>query len=126
MAEPAVLDDAVIATLRQLTPPGEPDVLTEVLRMFLRECPPRLERLRIAWAAGNIEELYRSAHSLKGSAGNIGAQRLFSVCAQLDDMGRTGDLTRLAPLVDALGTAYCEVEREIHRLLENTDRSLIT
>jgi HPt (histidine-containing phosphotransfer) domain-containing protein len=117
MAEPAVLDETVIATLRQLTPPGEPDVLTEVLEMFLQEFPPRLERLRIAWAAGNIEDMYRSAHSLKGSAGNIGAQRLFGVCAQLDDMGRAGDLAKSAPLVDALADEYAKVEIEIQRLL---------
>jgi HPt (histidine-containing phosphotransfer) domain-containing protein len=118
MAEPAVLDETVIETLRQLTPPGEPDVLAEVLQMFLQEVPPRLERLRIAWAAGNIEEMYRSAHSLKGSAGNIGAQRLFSVCAQLDDMGRSGNLTGAPALVDALGAEYGKVESEIHRLLD--------
>ncbi len=65
-------------------------MLTEVLQLFLQEVPPRIDRLRIAWAAGNIEEVYRAAHSLKGSAGNIGAQRLFGVCQQLDEMGRAG------------------------------------
>jgi HPt (histidine-containing phosphotransfer) domain-containing protein len=60
----------------------------------------------------------RSAHSLKGSAGNIGARRLYSVCAQLDDSGRAGDLAKSAPLVDALGIEYGMVESEIHRLLK--------
>jgi len=120
MPEPAVLDDAVIATLRQLTPPGEPDVLTEVLLIFLQEFPARLAKLRNAWASGNIEELCRAAHSLKGSAGNIGAQRLFGVCAQLDDRGRRGDSTHLAPLVEALGTEFDKVEIEIRGLIENS------
>ena len=35
MDEP-VLDPAVISGLRMLTPPGEPDVLAEVLQLFLR------------------------------------------------------------------------------------------
>ena len=118
MAEPAVLDEAVLDTLRQLTVPGEPDVLTEVLQMFLQEFPPRVERMRNAWAAGNIEEMQRSAHSLKGSAGNIGAKRLYRVCAELDDMGRAGDLTKSAPLVDALATEYGKVESEINRLIK--------
>lgn len=119
MAEPAVLDATVIDSLRQLTPRGEPDVLTEVLQLFLREFPRRLERLRIAWAAGNIEEMCRAAHSLKGSAGNIGAQRLFSVCAQLDDAGRAGDLVKCAPLVDALEIEFVKVELEIGRVLDH-------
>ena len=118
MAEPDVLDASVIESLRQLTPPGDPDVLTEVLQIFRQESPRRLERLRIAWAAGNIEEMCRAAHSLKGSAGNLGARRLFSVCAQLDDAGRAGDLAKCAPLVDALGTEFTKVELEIGRLLD--------
>lgn len=117
MAELAVLDPAVIETLRQLTPPGEPDVLTEVLQMFLAEVPPRIDRLRNAWAAGNIEEMYRAAHSLKGSAGNIGAQRLLKVCSQLDESGRTGDLARAAPLVGELGVEFGKVAAEIHRII---------
>ena len=120
MAESAVLDEAVLDTLRLLTPPGEPDVLTEVLQMFLQEVPPRIERLCNAWAAGNIEEMSRAAHSLKGSAGTIGAQRLFSVCSQLDDVGRAGALTKVAPLVDALGTEFSKVEVAIRRVIEDS------
>lgn len=121
MAEPAVLDEAVIASLRELTPPGEPDVLTEVLQLFLQEFPLRHEKLRNAWASGNIEAMCRAAHSLKGSAGNIGARRLFSVCTQLDDMGRGGDTTRLAPLVDALETEFRQVEVEIRRIIGSVE-----
>lgn len=112
-----VLDDAVLRSLRLLTAAGEPDVLAEVLQLFLREVPPRIDRLRIAWGAGNIEEMCRAAHSLKGSAGNIGARRLFAVCRQLDDSGRAGDLATAGSLVDALGVEFGKVEGEIHRLL---------
>ena len=117
MGELLVLDPAVIDGLRKLTPPGEPDVLGEVLAMFLTEVPPRIDRLRIAWAAGNIEEVHRAAHSLKGSAGNIGARRLHGVCAQLDEKTKSGDLAGAAPLVDALGVEFGKVESEIRRLL---------
>jgi HPt (histidine-containing phosphotransfer) domain-containing protein len=123
MAEPLVVDGAVIETLRQLTPPGEPDVLTEVLQMFLQEVPPRIERLRNAWAAGNIQEMYRAAHSLKGSAGNIGAQRLFAVCKQLDEMGRAGNLENSTPLVNALAIEFASVADEIGRIIGHTDRN---
>ena len=112
-----VLDPAVINTLRQLTAPGEPDVLTEVLKLFLDDVPSRIQRLRNAYAAGNIEEVHRAAHSLKGSAGNIGAQALFEVCKQLDGIGKSGSLQAAAPLVDALGVEFDKVEAEIRRLM---------
>jgi HPt (histidine-containing phosphotransfer) domain-containing protein len=116
MAEPVVLDPAVLSTLRNLTPPGEPDVLTEILQMFLQEVPVRIDRLRNAWTAGNIEEMRRAAHSLKGSAGNIGAHALHAVCTELDDKGRSGDVAPIPGLVDALGIEFGKVETEIHRI----------
>jgi HPt (histidine-containing phosphotransfer) domain-containing protein len=119
MSELPVLDAAVVGTLRQLTPPGEPDVLAQVLNLFLVEVPPRMDRLRNAWVAGNIEEVHRVAHSLKGSAGTIGARRLYEVCRQLDTRGKSGDLSGSAALVDALGVEFGKVEAEIRRLLGN-------
>lgn len=113
----AILDPAVLDVLRSLTPPGEPDVMSEVLRMFLVEVPPRMDRLRNAWASGNIEEVHRTAHSLKGSAGNIGANAMFAVCKELDEKSRGGDLAAVGPLVDAVGVEYGRVETEIARLL---------
>jgi HPt (histidine-containing phosphotransfer) domain-containing protein len=117
MDTPEVLDQAVIDSLRQLTPPGEPDVLAEVLRLFLAEVPPRLARLRNACTAGNIEEVHRAAHSLKGSAGNIGARRMFDVSRRLDDLSKSGAVADAPRLIDELEVEFGKVESEIHRLL---------
>ena len=117
MEDPVILDQAVISGLRKLTPPGEPDVLAEVLTLFLEEVPNRIERLRNAWQAGNIQEVHRAAHSLKGSAGNIVARRLFEVCRQLDDISKSGDLAAAATLVDTLEVEFGKVESEIRRLI---------
>ncbi|MFM8533029.1 MAG: Hpt domain-containing protein [Acidimicrobiia bacterium] len=112
-----VLDPAVLDVLRSLSAPGEPDVLTEVLQLFMVEVPPRLDKLRNAWAEGNIQEVHRSAHSLKGSAGNIGANAMFAVCKELDEKSRSADTGAIGSLVDALGVEYGRVQAEIERLL---------
>ena len=116
MATRAVLDPAVIDTLRRLSVPGEPDVLTEVLKLFLEEAPTRIETLRNAWTDRNIQEGQRMAHSLKGSAGNIGASALFDVCKQLDQVGRAGGPVDASGLVAALDDEYGKVKVEIHRI----------
>jgi HPt (histidine-containing phosphotransfer) domain-containing protein len=121
MPNRSILDPTVIETLRQLSVPGEPDVLTEVLTLFLEEAPPRIEKLRNAWAAGDIKEVQRVAHSLKGSAGNIGATALFEVCKKIDAIGRpggSGGTEDIGPLVDALAVEFAKVEREIHQLID--------
>ena len=115
--EAPALDPVVLESLRQLTPPGEPDVLAEVLQLFKADVPTRIERLRAAWQAGDAVTVQRAAHSLKGSAGNIGANQLLAVCARLDELGRAGDLSALAPLVASLDAEYGRVESEIQRLI---------
>lgn len=117
MTVPPALDPAVLDSLRQLTPPGEPDVLKEVLQLFLDDVPARVERLRSAWQGGDAVAVQRAAHSLKGSAGNIGATDLLAVCRQLDDLGRVGDLSNAAPLVTALDAEFARVEAEIKSLI---------
>jgi len=114
---PPALDPAVIASLRELTPPGEPDVLTEVLQLFTTDVPGRIGRLRQAWHDGNATEVQRAAHSLKGSAGNIGAADLLAVCRTIDEQAKAGDLTQMAELVGRLDAEYGRVESEITQLV---------
>ena len=116
MSEP-VLDDVVIDNLRQLTPPGEPDVLAEVLQLFLEDVPRRIAKLRAAWSNGDAAEVHKVAHSLKGSAGNVGAKALHAACRQLDEHGRVGDLSGTGPLVESVDREFARVEAEIRRLL---------
>jgi HPt (histidine-containing phosphotransfer) domain-containing protein len=113
-----VLDPEVVQRLRQLTPPGEPDVLAEILTVFLAEVPKRIDMLRAAAAAGDARGVQRAAHSLKGSSGNIGARDLHDLCRRLDEDARAGQLERIQPLVAALDGEYRKVEAAIERLLE--------
>ncbi len=117
MGNPDVLDPVVVASLRELTPPGEPDVLTEVLKLFLDEAPKRLERLRDAWQERNAPDLQRAAHSLKGSAGNIGAKRMYEICRQLDERGKANDFPGAKHLIESLAAEFRSVEEEIRQLL---------
>jgi len=111
------LDPDVVESLRQLTPPGEADVLSEILNLFLDEVPKKIHTLRAAVTAGDAVQVQRIAHSLKGSSGNIGARAMYDVCRQLDDRAKSGELARLPPLVDELAAAYGKVETAIRRLL---------
>jgi HPt (histidine-containing phosphotransfer) domain-containing protein len=115
-----VLDPEVVESLRQLTPPGEPDVLGEILSLFLDEVPKKIATLRSAVTSGDAVKVQRTAHSLKGSTGNIGARAMYEVCRQLDDQAKFGELARLQPLIDALQAEYRKVEVEIRRLLRDS------
>jgi HPt (histidine-containing phosphotransfer) domain-containing protein len=110
------IDPSVIERLRQLTPPGEPDVLREILDVFLAEVPRRIETLKAAWRSRSATDVQRAAHSLKGSSGNIGADAMFEVCRQIDERAKAGDL-RIDALVAALDAEYVRVDKAIRDLL---------
>jgi two-component system, sensor histidine kinase and response regulator len=120
MTNAEALDPAVIQTLRQLSVPGEPDVLREVLTLFLDEVPRRIARLNAACQDGNAIELQRGAHSLKGSSGNIGARRMFDLCRQVDERGHAGDFKGARHLLASLAEEYHRVEAEIRQLLQTS------
>ena len=115
MSDPA-LDPTVIETLRQLSEPGGPDVVEEVFQIFLTETPARLADIDEAISIGNLTQVHRLAHSLKGSAGNIGARAMFAACRELDDEARGGKADRIAGLVALVRFEYQRVVTDIeHR-----------
>jgi len=112
-----VLDPDVVERLRQLTPPGEPDVLAEIFNLFLDDVPKRIDALRSAVLSGDAVKVQRTAHSLKGSSGNIGARAMHEVCRQIDERAKDGDLARVQSLLERLTSEYVKVEAELKRLL---------
>ena len=120
MASDSALDPKVIDSLRQLTPAGEADVLSEVLNLFLDEAPKKIRALQEAVNRGDAAEAGRVAHSLKGSSGNIGADSMMDVCRRIDDLATAGDLAAVAPLLPSLTSEYHRAELEIKHLLQTS------
>jgi CheY-like chemotaxis protein len=109
--EPAsdALDRSVLEGLRELREPGQPDPLAELIDLFLRDARPRLEQMRTAAAAGDWAKVGAGAHTLKGSASNLGARRLSALCAALEKQGKSNDGAQ-AP------ASLAEVESEFARV----------
>jgi len=56
----------------------------EVVALFSKEMPPRIDDIRSALSACDSAALSRAAHALKGAASNVGAQALSNACAILE------------------------------------------
>jgi two-component system, sensor histidine kinase and response regulator len=55
---------------------GDKDLFGELIDIFLNDTPKYLESIRISLENGDFEGVKRAAHTLKGSASNIGAMNL--------------------------------------------------
>ena len=90
--EPCVLDPSVMAAIRSLGEPGEPDVFAEITGLFLADAPIHLLALGAAIAAQNVEAVYQTAHRLRGSSLEMGATCMAPICASLEQAARAGSL----------------------------------
>ena len=89
------------------------ELFAQLLGSFVARAPSWLEQLTEALRAGDPAALEQTAHSLKGSAANLGAAALAELCAELEGQGRTGSLPgeqdlealreELAAVCDVLG-----------------------
>jgi two-component system, sensor histidine kinase and response regulator len=95
-------------TLRRLG--GDESLLHDVVVIFHEEAPKKIAALREALAQGDADSLGKTAHSLKGELGYLGASQLSQMARELEEMGRTQDLHR-APAV------FRALERAIEALL---------
>ena len=111
------IDRGVLATLRQLNEDGQPDVVTEVLKLFTGGAPARLQAIEAAVAERNAPALQRAAHALKGASATIGASGLQAVCHELEEMGRHAEFAGAASAVEAMHQEYERVKAEIDQLL---------
>jgi HPt (histidine-containing phosphotransfer) domain-containing protein len=116
-AEPPVLDVLVIAAIRALGLPGEPDVYAEVARLFLDDVPIHLSALAAAIAADQIELVSRIAHRLRGSALEMGALRMAPVCGAIECGARGGSLEHAATQADRLEREFASARRELEQVI---------
>jgi HPt (histidine-containing phosphotransfer) domain-containing protein len=87
--------------------------IADLLDMALETGAKHRRALEAGLAAGDTEIVRRAAHSIKGSAGNIGANDVMRLAAELDERARAGDLSDARARVDAISAAYDRVAGEV-------------
>lgn len=104
------LDEGVLAELKEVMEEEFP----LLLETYLKESAAQLASINDAFSAGDMDQLRRAAHSLKGGSGNIGAADLAALCARLEAQAREGEVNALPETIDAvlveLGAVRAEVD----------------
>ena len=111
--DPEVLDLDVIDGLRGLREPNQPDPLKDLIDLFLKDTRPRLDKMEGALAGKDGAKLGSLAHTLKGSASNLGARRLAALCATLEKQAKAGELQEAADILLNVKGEFQLVERAL-------------
>jgi HPt (histidine-containing phosphotransfer) domain-containing protein len=104
----ALIDAARMRTFRE----DYPDIVEQLLQLFVDSTPELLEELHAAVEAGDADERRRAAHKLKGSCQNIGATFMASLCLSLES-DELDPAATLAQLDDAFHSTEAALRREL-------------
>lgn len=110
-----VLDPAALARLDRL---GGERLVRRMVELFVELGEVRVAAAREGLASGDLDAVERAAHSLKSSAGNLGAGRLQAVAERVETRAeRAGGAGAgdggLEDLVDRLAAAFAEARRAL-------------
>jgi HPt (histidine-containing phosphotransfer) domain-containing protein len=97
------------------------EFLVELWQTFLEESPQVRNELALAIRTEDQSSTERRAHSLKGIAGNIGAERLRCISFEIEKSAREGNMKRVADLFPELERSMDLVIGEINALISPTD-----
>lgn len=106
----AAVDFSVLAGLDDDPMEGEPDLVTELIDLYLGEVPQLIDSIRKGLQNNDWKSARRAAHTLRGSSGNLGVLQLSYLA---------GKLERLDEAEVEAARVLCEnVDREFARVNE--------
>lgn len=102
-SDPVFIDDAVdfsvLSSLEEIHVEGEPDLVVELIDLYLDYAPKKLTAMRDALSSRDSDSLRGAAHSLKGSSSSLGACQIAALCDELEasanDMSSPGVIKSL-------------------------------
>jgi two-component system, sensor histidine kinase and response regulator len=110
-ADASALDAVDLAALEGfagMQAEGEPDLIVELIDLYLEDAPRKVVSMLRAVAEADGEAMKRAAHGLKGSSASLGACRVAALCGELERGGGDDSFERAGALLARLGQ---ELER---------------
>lgn len=95
VTETQAVDLAVLAIYDDAQIEGEPDFVVELIDLYLNEVPRLFDTIRKAVANRDRSTAKRSAHSLRGSSGNLGVLQMATIAGELEHL--ENDYNTVAP-----------------------------
>ncbi|MBF0155346.1 MAG: response regulator, partial [Magnetococcales bacterium] len=103
------LDPSAQAHLRQMLK-SVPGRYEEVMRRYLQSSLEALGEVEAALGVGEFERIYRNAHKVKSQSYSIGASAFGDLFQKIEQLGREGNSTHLAELIEDAKGEFCRVK----------------
>jgi HPt (histidine-containing phosphotransfer) domain-containing protein len=108
--ESDAIDVSALERLRML---GGDVLLNKMVDLFISHAGPAIEEASAGLESGNFEAISRAAHSLKSSAGNLGAQHVQSLAEKIEQAAENRNMAELNELITNLKNAYSDAKAQL-------------
>jgi len=115
------VDMSVLLSLESAHADGEPDLIVELIDLYLEETALRLAAMSSWFEKSDVLSLRREAHSLRGSSATLGAAGTAGLCQAIEKITEDDPLQTVAGLLIAL---HQEAARARERFLVERHRRL--
>jgi HPt (histidine-containing phosphotransfer) domain-containing protein len=98
-----VIDPNAVERLRRL---GGVVLIARMIDLFAGHAGPIVEQAQRDLQGGNFDGIHRAGHSLKSSAGNVGATQMGRIAAEIERLAPAKDGPMLEKLIAELRSAF--------------------
>lgn len=112
-----VLNGVALARLEKL---GGTALVRQMIELYLANGPERIRALQEGVEAGDATRIERAAHTMKSSAGNLGATKLQHTADALESVAATGAID--TGMVERLVAEYEESEQALIEALKDLEQ----
>ncbi len=104
------IDMIALEELRAKMGADAPELMADLIQTFLQDTPKLLTDMQQALKIGDLDGLYRAAHSLKASSATFGAGAITDQCETLEELGSAGVMDGAAEALACLENQYEDVK----------------
>ena len=112
------IDHKILSRLEVLQKKGKPDLLKNLIEMFLSRAPDRLQKINDSLEMQNSGSLAAEVHLLRSSCLHLGALRLGNVCSAIESHKEKPSWPKVRSLCDVLQTELRDATAELTQMLK--------
>jgi HPt (histidine-containing phosphotransfer) domain-containing protein len=107
-----------LAQMERLSEWGGPDLQKKMVELFLTHAGERLDQIRNGVSTGDSIKAETGAHTLKSSAGNVGAQRVQALARDAEALAESGSMADLEAMLPQLEEEFQAACGALQQILE--------
>ena len=94
---------------------GSPELVHELIDLFVEDVPVRLAILKTALDASDAPQAMMEAHQLKGALSNMGLVRFADLVSRIEAQAREGRLEQVPGMAEIFSAAFEEALHALNR-----------